>query len=46
MKLIKQMFRKRPPAYLCINGVFVPEDRHQWTDDMEREIMKMRSRML
>ena len=48
-KLIKRMKRMKQQRQqrnnnLVINGIHVPRDRKQWTDDLEREIIAARAR--
>lgn len=45
-KLIKRMKQRRQHRNnnLVINGIHVPRDRKQWTDDLEREIAAARAR--
>ncbi len=46
--MIKQLAKRRSrnQHFTRYNGVYVPKDRRLWTDDLERELIKARTRFM
>lgn len=46
--VIKQLAKRRHrnKHFVRYNGIYVPTDRNLWTDDLERELAKARSRFM